>query len=235
MNKHVEVYRYYEVKILEMLIIPIYYDIKLIGLKDQSLEEFIQTGEMIENETIKKLFKSHLFEITDQEAISFATILNIMRVTKSVNELPFHPEKSAIYEALKILRTNLPEAISYTRNRLNNYNPYRHKEDISMEKNFLTDLVNLSKIVNTININSSTKNDSITKTWHIDMVKILLTILDFTNCRGIKPSIKWTNAPAIEIIKKSLEIAKVISVDNHAIIKALKRYPDIHYLQSLVQ
>lgn len=49
MNKHVEVYRYYEVRILEMLIIPIYYDIKLIGLKDQSLEEFIQTGEMIEN------------------------------------------------------------------------------------------------------------------------------------------------------------------------------------------
>lgn len=201
------------------------------GEKDTNL--LILEGNVIPSEKVATLFKSLLFELTEEEVEEYTRFLNVMRVTKGENAAPKHRDTDIVLDSLHIIKKYLPSAIALVQKTLNSNNPHLQNVDIIEEQTKLDVFTNIQKNIDIINKKFPLQWNTNNKVcfWHHDAIFLMYMIVCFGNYRLHKQSIKWIDSPIITLIQKSLELANVINVSNDAIIKAIKRYPEIKCLE----
>ncbi|CAI3933562.1 hypothetical protein [Commensalibacter papalotli (ex Botero et al. 2024)] len=204
------------------------------GEKDTN--RLILEGNVIPSEKVATLFKSLLFELTEEEVEEYTRYLNIMRVTKGMDAAPKHRDTEIVLDSFYTLKKHLPSAIALVQKTLNSNNPHLRNVDIIEEQTKLDVFTNIQKNIDEIDKMFPLQWDiNKVRFWHHDAIFLMYMIVCFGNYRLHKQSIKWIDSPIITLIQKSLELANVINVSNDAIIKAIKRYPKLSAFENFIQ
>lgn len=211
------------------------------------LQTFIPTGEKDTNqlilqrdvtslEQVRALFDEHHFIISLNEAIDYTGFLNVIRVTKTLKEAPVHHDTECAFNSFYILQKHLPNVIHLHQKSLNSNNPHKSSVDLMDEKKLLKAFEDIQKAIDVIDQSSPLElfKHKI-PFWHHDTIFLIYMLVVFAKNKQRKPSIKWNDSAIINIVQKSLSIAKVINISNDAIIKAIKRYPKLSAFENFIQ
>lgn len=221
-------YRRYEFNFLPQQRYPVGF--KVYTYLEGDISAHIQQGNAITSEEVLKWFPK---DFPKESAFDFAEFLNVLRITKHIDEFEPPQPLQDFNRALYTLIDNFPVALGVIQESLDTPNPYKTSKGWLKEEEYKRRLLKIQKELLALKKENMISHMSKKPlSWHEDAMVIAIVISYFVRRKGRRLSFTRADSILTTLIKKSLQRAIGKHVESYAIAQALKRFPSLKQIQN---